>query len=472
MTPLNKISYGVGQLSDGIKTAAFSTFLFFYYNQVLGLSGSLAGLVALLALVVDAITDPMVGSMSDRFRSRWGRRHPFMLMAIVPFTLTMVALFSPPASLTEQGLFWWMLIWAIAVRICLTLFYVPHLSLGAELVSGYHQRTDLIGYRVFFSYLGSLLISVVGFLWFFRATDVFENGMLNAAGYPKFAVCAGLLGSGAMLWSLLGTRKAIPSLAKAVPKANSVNALLAFITVFRTLKQPAFRILFFTVLLFMTVAGINLTLIIYVVTYLFEFGTEHLALLSSSVLVSIIIAPTIAKKVSRKVDKKKALAICVSIGVVIVFAPTMLYLAGQFHQYQFEFQFWLVFLTNGIAQGFFIAYLIIVDSMLTDTIDYHEMETGEKEEGLFFAARALVQKASYGLGSFFAGIALDIIQFPDKVDPQNVPPEVLTKLAIVAGPVGFVLYLATILISRNYPLDSEKSAQVMKTIADRNNNQT
>ena len=111
-----KLSYGVGQLSDGVKQAAFSTFLFFYYNQVLGLSGSLAGAAALLALLVDAITDPMVGQLSDRFRSRWGRRHPFMLAGALPFGLAMVALFSPPEGLDQSQLFAWMLIGAITVR--------------------------------------------------------------------------------------------------------------------------------------------------------------------------------------------------------------------------------------------------------------------------------------------------------------------------------------------------------------------
>ena len=104
-----KLSYGVGQLSDGVKQASFSTFLFFYYNQVLGLSGSLAGMAALLALVVDAVTDPMVGQWSDRFRSRWGRRHPFMLAGAIPFGVAIVALFSPPQGLGEMGLFCWML---------------------------------------------------------------------------------------------------------------------------------------------------------------------------------------------------------------------------------------------------------------------------------------------------------------------------------------------------------------------------
>jgi Na+/melibiose symporter-like transporter len=79
-----KLGYGVGQTSSGVKNAAFAIFLFFYFNQVLGLSGSLAGMASLLALIVDAITDPMVGQLSDRYKSRWGRRHPFMLILHLP----------------------------------------------------------------------------------------------------------------------------------------------------------------------------------------------------------------------------------------------------------------------------------------------------------------------------------------------------------------------------------------------------
>ena len=186
MNFLTKLSYGVGQLSDGVKQSAFSTFLFFYYNQVLGLSGSLAGMAALLALMVDAITDPMVGQISDRHRSKWGRRHPFMLAGAIPFGIAIVALFSPPDGLGQLGLFAWMLGGAISVRLMLTLFFVPHLSLGAELARDYHGRTSLIGYRVFFTYAGILLISVIGFAVFFPPTGEYSNGILSVAGHSLY----------------------------------------------------------------------------------------------------------------------------------------------------------------------------------------------------------------------------------------------------------------------------------------------
>ena len=124
MKTMLKLGYGVGQTSSGVKNAAFAIFLFFYFNQVLGLSGSLAGMASLLALIVDAITDPMVGQLSDRYKSRWGRRHPFMLIGALPFGFAFYLLFAPPAGLTDTGLFTWMLGFAITVRIFLTFFFV------------------------------------------------------------------------------------------------------------------------------------------------------------------------------------------------------------------------------------------------------------------------------------------------------------------------------------------------------------
>ena len=170
-----KLGYGIGQTSAGVKNAAFSIFLFFYYNQVLGLSGSLAGMASLLALIIDAITDPMVGQLSDRFKSRWGRRHPFMLIGAVPFGFAMYLLFAPPAGMDEYGLFAWMLGFAITVRVLLTFFFVPHLSLGAEMVRDYHERTSLISYRLFFQFAGGLFVTMVGFVVFFPPSDGFPE---------------------------------------------------------------------------------------------------------------------------------------------------------------------------------------------------------------------------------------------------------------------------------------------------------
>ena len=464
MKLITKLSYGVGQLSDGVKQASFSTFLFFYYNQVLGLSGSLAGMAALLALLVDAVTDPMVGQLSDRFHSRWGRRHPFMLAGAIPFGLAIVALFSPPAGLTEVGLFGWMLGGAIAVRLMLTLFFVPHLSLGAELVTDYYERTSLIGYRVFFTYAGILLTSVIGFAVFFPPTEAYSNGMLNRASYPNFGIFCAVMGTSAMLLSVFGTRSAIPNLRKTSAAVNQGSALWAIIDVFKTLKQHSFRILFISVLVFNTLAGVIATLLVYVATYVFEFKPEHLAGLAGSVVVGIIFASWVAQALSRRFDKKNALALCIVTGGAFAFSPQFLYFSGLLESMDITAKFAFIFSVNGISQIFFIAYIILLDSMLSDVIDEHELNSGRREEGLFFAARSFATKASYGLGSFFAGVGLDIIHFPRAATPENVPSEAVLSLAVLSGPVLFVLFTATVVISSRYPLTAARHKEIMSGI--------
>jgi len=103
-----KLAYATGRAAESIKVRAFDTFLFFYYVQVLGLSGSRSGLALGIAMVFDAITDPVAGWISDGWRSRWGRRHPFMLAAPIPLAVCFYLLFIPPADLSQWQLFAWL----------------------------------------------------------------------------------------------------------------------------------------------------------------------------------------------------------------------------------------------------------------------------------------------------------------------------------------------------------------------------
>lgn len=462
-----KIGYGVGQFSEGAKLAAFSSFLFFYFNQVLGLSGSLAGVASLLALSVDAVTDPMVGQVSDNWRSRWGRRHPFMAFGAIPFGIAMAMLFSPPAGLGQWGLFFWLLGWAVLVRLMMTLFSVPHLALGAELTPDYHERTSLIGYRVFFGAFGSLLISVLGFALFFPATEVFSNGLMNAAAYPSFGLFVAICGSGAMLWSLFATRHTISALQPPSGKKPTRHAVFALAGVLVALKEHAFKVLFLSTLMFNILVGVSLTLIIYIATFVFGFSTAHLAVLSTAPLIGMLLASNIAQTLSHRLDKRFSAGLCAAFGAAISSVPMLLFLGGGLDEMETDMKVTLVYLTSGVSQGFYFAFVILVDSMLSDTADHHELTTGKREEGLFFAARTFAAKASYGLGSFFAGIALDLIAFPRGAAPEAVPAEAVTKLAILGGPVLTLLFVFVLVIIRRYPLDAKSYAQIRASLDER-----
>jgi Na+/melibiose symporter-like transporter len=459
-----KLGYGIGQVSEGVKTAAFNIFLFFYFNQVLGLSGSLAGMAAFFALTADAVTDPMIGHISDRWHSRWGRRHPFMLVGAVPFGLALAMLFSPPSDLSQYGLFGWMLGWSVAVRLMMTLFYVPHLSLGAEIVTDYHQRTSLIGYRIFFSNFSNLLLAVIGFVVFFPPTEQFPNGLLNPVNYPTFGALAGVIGSIAMIVCVFLTRSTIPHLLKPPADLPKSNPLFALVTVFATLRQHSFRVLFITILIFISVMGMTQALMVYLSTYIFGFKPEQLGVLSLSFVFGVIFASSVAQWLSRQLGKKQALGICIFLGAIILFTPIFIFLLNAYQLLSSTSQFLLVFITNGVAQLFIIAAVILMDSMLTDTIDEHQMHTGRREEGLFFAAKSLAQKASYGIGVLISGVALDIIEFPTGANPADVPAETLMGLAMVCGPVTMLLFLSAIITSWRYPISEQRHQTIIATI--------
>ena len=135
-----KTAFGIGQIAEGVKAASFNYFLLFYYTQVLGLPGTWTGLALFIATSFDAVTDPLTGSLSDRLRHRWGRRHPFMYASALPMAVFFALLFAPPEGLGPESLFLWLLCFTLLVRGAMTLYHVPHLALGAE--SGFKTRLN------------------------------------------------------------------------------------------------------------------------------------------------------------------------------------------------------------------------------------------------------------------------------------------------------------------------------------------
>jgi GPH family glycoside/pentoside/hexuronide:cation symporter len=163
-----KFAYGVGNLAERLKNTGVDTFLCFYFTQVMGLSGTLAGVAILIALVFDAITDPLIGSLSDNWKGRGGRRHSFMYAAALPLAIAYFILFNPPASSGQMDLFIWLTVGAIAVRAAMTLYQVPYLALGAELSNDYHERTSIVSWRTVLGFTLSAGCSLLAYLVFSR----------------------------------------------------------------------------------------------------------------------------------------------------------------------------------------------------------------------------------------------------------------------------------------------------------------
>ena len=204
-----KLAFSSGALEEAVVGAAsFATMLF--YNQVLGLSASLCGVVFLVASVVDGISDPIVGAFSDQFRSRWGRRHPLMFLSAFPLAIAFYCLYQPPEGLGETGLFAWFLLFMILVRVAKTFYTVPHAALGAELTEDYHERTSIFGYNAVAGMAGGVGFGVLLLLVVFPSTEGYSNGLLNESRYPLLAASGAVIIVASLMACVFGTRDQIP----------------------------------------------------------------------------------------------------------------------------------------------------------------------------------------------------------------------------------------------------------------------
>ncbi|GMN12450.1 hypothetical protein MTsPCn7_02260 [Altererythrobacter sp. MTPC7] len=133
-----------------MKDGGFNYFLLLFYGTVVGLEPGLVGLAIFIALFVDALSDPLVGYWSDNFRSRWGRRHPFIYASALPCAVSFWFLWNPPDGWSDAQLFAYLLVVAIIIRTAITFYQTPSSAMLPELSSNYRERTRLEAYRVFF----------------------------------------------------------------------------------------------------------------------------------------------------------------------------------------------------------------------------------------------------------------------------------------------------------------------------------
>ena len=214
-----KFFYGFGSISFGIKNNGFSYFVLFVYSSVFGLPAWMAGMALNLILVADAITDPLVGYSSDRLRSKWGRRHPFMYAAAIPVAFTFYFLWTPPADLTDWQLFSYLLICATIIRVFITFYEVPSVALGPELTSNYVERTSLMSYRYFFGWFGGL--TTYNLVWWVFE-DKYEGGRFNPELWSEYGLIAAILIFIGIVVTSVGTHRHIPDLIKPPEKKKTI----------------------------------------------------------------------------------------------------------------------------------------------------------------------------------------------------------------------------------------------------------
>lgn len=451
--------FGLGQAAESIKNWGFSTLLLIYYVNALGLSGSLAGTALAIALVFDAFSDPAVGSWSDNFRSKYGRRHPFMLAAIIPLPVFFFLLFWPPASLSGVFLFLWLTVFTILTRTALTFFHVPYLALGAELTSNYHERTTIVMIRTGMGYLSSLAVVVIAFSFFFVSSESVPVPQVTRAPYFNFALISSIAMALMMLTSIWGTRGTIRHLSGTGEERKPFHYSQIWIDLVEALRNNSFRALITGVFLLYVYLGIHGALATHLKTFFWMLDTNGIKIWQISSIVGGIIGVPFVPLLNRHLDKKVTVIWGVSLAAVFGTGPVLLQLV---HLMPTDPTDLLVLLSALAALGSFagVQALISAGSMLGDIADEHELRHGKRQEGIYFSTFSLAAKCTSGLGTLLAGVVLDLISLSQYNEPGEVPQSVLINFGLVYAFVALIA-IAALWVFRPYHLDKKRHDEIM-----------
>ena len=462
------VAYGMGDMAQSIKNQGFNILLLFYYQQLVGLPGTLTGLALGIALAFDAITDPVAGGVSDRIKGRFGRRHPMIAMAALPLAISFFFLFAPPAGVSDLTAFLWLTTFAILVRGSLTFYHIPHLALGAEMAPDYHQRSTLFGINSLVGTLTGAATTIVIYLVFFPTTEEFQPGLLDPAGYPAFALTASFIMVGALLLCVFGTAGEIPHLreAEATTRFSLQNLLIDMKAVF---EDRNFVMVFFGSILIALIGSIEAVGQPFMGVHFWGLTTEQLSLGAVAALIAFPTGFALVPFLTRSFDKKPTLIAFGILAISIGNVPIILRLSGfgWFPENGSPYILWIYLTVIFIGASTLPILGATYNSMYADLADAHELRTRKRREGAIYSTRAFANKATGALGLFIGGIILDIVAFPENATVGSVPDDILWNLGFFVGPATSFFSLLGVIFFFYYRIDRTTHEDITRQLETR-----
>jgi glycoside/pentoside/hexuronide:cation symporter, GPH family len=454
-----KLVHGFGAVAFGVKDNGFSFFLLIYYNQVLGMDAGLVSLALLIALLVDAVVDPILGNLSDRTYTRWGRRLPWLYAAPIPLALVWTIMWSPPT--TDAPSFGGLIAIAIAVRVLLSACEVPSVSLVPEITHDYDERTTLFRYRALAAWVGGLGMMVLAYTVFMPGPE----GLLRPEGYYAFGMFGAVLMAVSVIGSAISQHKLIAQLPAVRPAPFTIKG--AFAEIREAFSERAFLIFAVGGLAAYVHQGLNFSITNYINLFVLQLTRGQmmffpLVLLGAVLLMFVTIGP-----LHQRFGKAKAAGLGMIVGTGLGMVPYTLLLTGLWPAPGSMASATLFFGFAMIATGLGIISLVSATSMIAEIVEAFEERTGRRAEGSFYSGNWLVQKCATGAGIFLSGQIIAFSQLATDAAPGSVPQSVLTTLLLSYG--GSMLLLAVISAwwLARFPISREEHEARVGRLADR-----
>lgn len=453
-----KVGYGTGMLGFALLIQTYMQFYNPIFNDTLGLSPVLIGWVIFLSRLWDALTDPLMGSISDNTRSRWGRRRPWIALGALLCAVGFLAIWWFPGGRSPAFYFVWLLVTSLFFYLSFTVFTVPYIALGMELSPDYHERTSVMTMRTVIEQFG---VFVVSSLFVLTSLDCFAD---RAEGMRYNSLWVAALIFAVIMVPALSAREH-PSVDAAISRQDSQKdrkKIPLWLSVKETLScWPFLNLGLITIVSYLGVITVG-SLGYYVTVYHLFGGDKGVAsgrlmtLVGYSIPVSTMVALPLMNTLSKKIGKRNALAVAFSLCVVGAVLRWPLYTPA--HPYL------SIIPTVLFGIGCAGAYLFI-NAMIPEAVDADELKTGERREGMFSAVYGWTYKLGAALAMLLSGYVLQWTGFDANAAEQT--PEAVFWLRFSFTWLAAISLAVTVLLVLTYPITEQKAYEIRRQLEER-----
>lgn len=458
----NKLIYGLGALTNNMLSAAIGGLLI-VLNLGLGMNPVLVGLVGALPRLTDAITDPLMGYISDHTKSKWGRRRPYIFVGAILSGLTLALLWQVPVAQNENFYFWYFLIGSVIFYLCYTIFATPWVALGYELTPDYHERTRLMGVQ---NFLGQFAwIIAPWFLWFMQSDSLFDN-MIEGAGYLAiiigiFTILVGTLPAIFLRERMVKTAVEVEPVS--VTKQSFPDSIKDFFNGFLiTIKFKPFLYLCGATFLvfngFMLISSFQTYVIIY---YIFAgdqaLGAEYAGWSGSVAAVSTFCVIYLVTLLSSAIGKRNTFFVTTGISIFGFIIKWWCYTPE--HP-------WLLLLPAPFIAFGLGGLFTLMGSMIADVCDLDEINTHQRREGMFGSIFWWVVKLGMAAALAAGGFLLNATGFDVALGAEQTE-QTLTLMRIFDIIVPVISSSLAIWMIYLYPITENKAFEIRQQLETR-----
>ena len=436
------VGFGVGAVGTSMLLNIVTTFFPVLMSTVLGQSAAVAGALLTLSKLYDILADVVIGHLSDRTRTRIGRRRPYLLAGAVVSAVSFLLLFLPNSRTGEDLVVfmgWSLVLYSTGYA----LFAIPYLAMAGEMTDGYHQRTRLMSFRVFFAAIGQLIASA-GAAWLID----FAGG--GARGYAALGAAGAAILLTTMSICFFGTAKArwteTPPKVH-VPRFDQLRSLAS--------NRPFMILMGVKVSQFLAIAIVGTTKLLFLLNVL-HVGYQGLMQLTFAQNVVFALAVPVWSRIAMRIGKRQAYLAATAM-------LALLYLSWLFTGPGVtSADIWVRGVVNGIAAA---GTSLMSVAMLPDVMEYDRLRTGQKREGVFSAAYTIVEKAAFAIGPGLIGVLLTASGYIATTKGQIVeqPQTAVVMLYAGAAVIPAAMIALSFLLMLGYRLDEKTLAQAAKS---------